>query len=207
MKRVWLGLALTACGVPGRPVPPGPTPPAAPSNLRFIRVPTGLEVRVEPPGGDLDGERFAVAPTLLLFTDNPGCTGAPAASFTDGIAQLAVADGRLRSLRAVAVISGLQGPATVPLQAGWRAPPPAPEAPLVFVSAGKVQITWLPPAAAHVLIVRDGRVVGERPARDAGWQDVPPPGRHRYRIVARGADFRTAPSLPAVVVVPAQESK
>ncbi len=183
----------------GAPLPPGPVPPEAPREVRALNAPEGIELQLVAPALDLDGEPLdAKAVRYLAFIDQPACDGLPVAS---GATPLMLPAGS-GLVRVVASVEGRRGPASAPLRVNWQTPPPAPEAPLAFVDAkGQVQLTWLPPAAERVRILRNGVVVAEVAAADALHTDAAPPGRHRYALIAVGADFRTAPSAAVKVRV------
>lgn len=200
-------LSIAGCGVAGRPLPPGPTPPAAPLLAAPTHTPDGVHLTLAAPLRDLD-DRPVDGPVELWAYAAPraeDCAGSPMARGPlDG---LTVPADRLDGpLRVVAVREGRIGEPSAPLSVTWVAPPPAPEAPLAFVDAGgQVQLSWLPPEPpiTEVEIRRDGAAVARAPAEAALWSERPGPGAHRYTLVGLAPGARTAASAAAVVDVPA----
>ncbi|MCB9544980.1 MAG: hypothetical protein H6706_03710 [Myxococcales bacterium] len=205
MKPAWvLALGLAACGVPGRPLPPGPVAPRAPADVQVVSTPAGLEISAERPTRDLDGEPVPEPPSLLVFVDDAACRGVPAGVAATGPVVVPRPAGEV-TLRVVAAVGGRQGPPAEAVRVAWAPGPPPPDAPLAFLTPDrKVQLAWLPPdAPAGVMrILRDDRPVGVAPASAARFVDAAPPGPHRYRLEAVVGAARSAPSAPADVVVP-----
>lgn len=200
-----LALALLAgCGVAGRPVAPGPSPPAAPVMASPVMTPDGIELRVDGSLLDVDGRAIEPSEAELWIYATDDCRGAPIAR--GALGGVAVPRAQLdRPLRPVAVRGGRVGAPGDPLALTWRAPPPPPEAPLVFVDGeGRVQLSWLPPdpPIEAVEIRRGGEAMARLPADAALWTDRPPPGPHAYRLVGLAPGARTAASPPAEVEVP-----
>lgn len=200
------GASLLGCGVAGRPLPPGPRPPAAPTDVRVVATPEGFEIEARRPTRDLDGEALATPPRLLLFVDDAACAGLPAAQADAGPLVWAERPEGSRRLHVVAAVAGRMGAPAAPVEVVWTPGPPAPDAPLAFLSPeGGVQLAWLPAEAPVevVVVLRDGVPVGQAPADAARFVDPAPPGRHRYAVAAQTATARSAPSPEAEVVVPA----
>lgn len=195
---------LAGCGVAGRPLPPGPIPPAAPTIETIRRTPEGIEVMASPPRADIDGAPLAEPPEILAYVDAPACRGVPTARGpANAPLRVPLRPEGAAELRLVAALGVRQGPPSPPAAVTWAPPPPPPDAPLAYVdTAGIVQLSWLPPAAQFVRVLRDDHPIAEVPADAAVHSDPAPPGRHHYTLEAIGADFRTAPSAPAEVVVP-----
>jgi len=164
----------------------------------------GLEIVAAAPEVDIDGRALTSTPTLLLFLDQPRCDGRPAATALAGTPlRFATRETKVRSARVVAAIEDRQGEPSVAIELRWSPPPPAPERPIVFVdTAGAVQITWLPPAAARVRVLRDGIPIGEARADASVYADTPEAGTHRYALEGVGPGFRTAASQAVEVDVP-----
>lgn len=202
MRCALLMLAAAGCGVAGQPLPPGPVPPSAPTVTGWRATPDAIELIIQAPTADLDGAPMS-EPLTLAAHRGPDCQGAPLAH---GPTEQPMRLPPLRvatSVRVVAARGGHAGPPSAPVSVRWTPPPPAPEAPLAFVDArGTVQLSWLPPEAPRVVILRDGARVAEVDAGEALWSDAAPPGAHRYQLVGQGPRFRTAPSPAAVVEVP-----
>lgn len=179
----WVLVALVGCGVPGRPRPAAP--PAAPPAPTFVRTPQGFELN-----GPADG-------ALLVYFD---AAIAPAARLQPG--QRLRLPPRVHTVQLRAVHAGHSSAprrARVPAR---NAPPAPPPAPVAFVSAGRVQISWLAPAqATHMVVLRDGAAIARVAAAGAHYADAAPAGPHTYTLVAEGRDFRTAPSPAAQVHV------
>lgn len=201
-----LALALlvgsTACGVAGRPLPPGPAPPAAPTPAAPVSTPDGAELSLAEPLRDIDGAPVGEGELWVHPADD--CAGAPLAR--GPLEGVLVPRARLGGpLRLVAVRAGRAGPPSAPLTVAWTAPPPPPEAPLAFVDAGgRVQLSWLPPGppVTEVEIRRDGEAVAIAPAEAALWSEQPGAGRYRYAIVGLAPGLRTGSSEAAAVIVP-----
>lgn len=204
LARVLFSLIPIGCGVAGRPLPPGPLPPAAPSAVRVLSVPGGFEVEASRPTRDVEGAPLAAAPTLLLFVDDPACAGVPAAVADVGPLRWPVVPEGPVSLHVAAAVGQRVGVPAAHM-ATWTPPPGPPEAPLVFVdAAGGVQVAWLPAEAPveHVVVLRDGAVVGRAPVAEARFIDAAPRGAHRYAVALETAAARSAPSPEATVLVP-----
>lgn len=209
MKRRFLApmVAVAACGVPGHPLPSGPTPPGPPTIERVRAAPSGWEVEIRPPVRDLDGAEIDDHVQILVFADDPTCRGLPAARGGPG-SPIHVPRGvaTYAALRAVAIREGRAGPPSRVAPALWTELPPAPEAPLAFAPApGTVELSWLPPPApvTSVRILRDGSAVAEVPAAAMLHTDRSvTAGRHRYALVGLTSDAATAVSAPAEVDVP-----
>lgn len=196
-------LLLLGCGVAGRPIPPGPVPPAAPTGVRVLSTPSGLEVQADRPTRDIDGGALDQPVELLLFADDPRCAGRPAHVSAAGPLSLKHTASAPITLRVAAAVAGRRGPPAPPVEARWIAPPPPPDPPVAFATPdGGVQVAWLPPPppATVVRVLRDGAVIGQAPAAQAGLIDRPSRGVHRYAIIAATPNARSAPS-PAVSVV------
>lgn len=205
IARLGLGAILAGCGVAGHPVPPGPLPPAAPADVRILSTPDGLEVHMTPPTRDIDGGALTAPPELLVFVDDPRCAGLPAGAAAASPLTLALKPDAPITLRVAAAIGGRRGPPAPPLTARWAPPPPPPAAPIGFSTPdGGIQIAWLPPEppVAEILVLRDGAIVGRAPAAQARFVDRPPPGAHRYALVAATAIARSAPSPATPVTAP-----
>lgn len=207
---LWAALTCSACGVAGRPISPGPIPPAAPSSVRVVHSPDGWEVSVEDAAWvDVDGLRLEQVPDVWAFVDHPPCRFAPDVR---GPADRPIQIARGERTRAVLWVAlsrdGRVGRAKGPISVVWSAPPPAPEAPLVFATtAGRVELSWLPPPPPidQIRVLRDGQPVALRPAGEAMFTDhAVPAGRHRYAIEGIGPGIRTAPSPPTGVTVVAR---
>lgn len=199
-----LGAAVASlgCGVAGRPLPPGPVPPAAPTVTSWRATPTAIEVRVEAPTRDIDGQPI-VEPLLLTAHRATDCSDAPIAHGPTGRALQLPPLPPSTPIRVVAARGARRGPPSAPVALGWVAPPAAPEAPLAFVDGqGQVQLSWLPPEAPRVRILRDGVTVAEVDSALALYSDAAPVGRHRYQLVGVGPQYRTAPSASVSVEVP-----
>lgn len=203
-----LALAL-GCGVAGRPLPPGPTPPAAPELAEPVRTADGVELPLAAPLRDLDGGPIAADdPAVELWVyaapSAADCAGPPIAR--GPVRGLTVPRVHLDGpLRVVAVRDGRVGEPSAPLLVRWSPPPPPPEAPLAFVDGeGRVQLSWLPPEPplVEVEIHRDGAPVAREAAAAALWSEQPGVGAFRYTLVGLGPGVRTAPSAAATVSVP-----
>ncbi len=196
-------LLLAACGVAGRPLPPGPLPPGAPGAPHPRSAPEALEVTVPAPSVDIDGRSLGEGVEVLLFVDRRACTGIPDARAPAGRPLRVPRPAGVVTLRAVAAVAGRAGPPGPAVTARWQAPPPPPEAPLAFVGQGGVELSWLPPEnASHVRILRDGLAVAEVPAAAALHTDPAPPGEHAYTLEALADTWVSGPSATATVVVP-----
>ncbi|MCA9540111.1 MAG: hypothetical protein KC620_14535, partial [Myxococcales bacterium] len=151
----------------------------------------------------VDGQPLAGPIEWLLYADRPECTGRPdARAAGEAPLHLDRTEGEI-IVRVVAARGGRQGAPSPPFALRWTPPPPPPEAPLAFADGrAQVVVNWLPPDAPTVRVLRDGAVVAEVAAAEAGFTDAPPPGRHRYAIEAQGPDFRTAASPETAVTVP-----
>lgn len=199
-----LGPLMLACGVPGLPLPPGPIPPAAPSNVRVLSTPDGLEVSAVHPTHDIDGAALKATPSLQVFVDDPRCHGAPVATAADGPLRWSVKPTQPVQVRVTAALADRRGPAAPPLVVRWTPPPPAPDAPIGFATPqNAVQIAWLPPEGqgGEMLILRDGAVIGRAAIAAARFIDAAPAGERRYTLMIETSTARSGPS-PAVVVAP-----
>ncbi len=194
------------CGVAGRPLPPGPRPPAQPTGVRVLSVPDGFLVEATRPSRDLDGAPLATPPALVLFVDDPTCQGLPVAAAEAGALHWPVQPAVPVQVQVAAAVGARVGPPSPPRFVVWQAPPPPPPEALVFPHpGGGLQIAWLPSPqglVATMVIVRDGEVVGRIAAAEARFVDHPPPGRHRYVLAVELGETRSAPSPAVEVVVP-----
>lgn len=185
------------CGVPGRPLPPGPIPPAAPTAISVLSVPDGFEVHAQRPTTDIDGQPLTQPPALLLFVDDPRCHGRPAHRAAQGPLRLAGTSTRPLTLRVTAAIDDRRGPPAQPVTVRWQAPPAAPPPPIGFGTPdGAVQIAWLPPdpPVTQMVILRDGAPLATVPAAQAQYVDRTATGAHRYALAAQTPSARSAPS-------------
>jgi hypothetical protein len=201
-----LALLGSACGVPGRPLPPGPVPPAASPAPTLLSTPEGIEARAETPRIDVDGQPVGDGLEAWFYVDRPTCDGRPDARGPAGAPVVLPAQDGPLSVRVVHLRDGRAGPASPPAVATWTAPPPPPDAPLAFATPdGRVELTWLPPPEpiTRIRIERDGATVTEQAASEGLYTDSDaPPGDRVYRLVGLGDTVRTTPSKPATVQVP-----
>jgi hypothetical protein len=199
-----MGPLMLACGVPGLPLPPGPIPPAAPSDVRVLSTPDGLEISAVHPTHDIDGSLLEATPSLQVFVDDPRCHGTAVATAADGPLRWSVKPNAAVQLRVTAALADRRGPPAPPVFALWTPPPPAPDAPIGFATPhNAVQIAWLPPEGqgGEMLILRDGAVIGRAAIAAAGFIDPAPAGARRYTLKIETPIARSGPS-PAVVVAP-----
>ena len=206
MIRLTLGLLLIGCGVAGRPRPPGPTPPTAPTQISVNSTPTGFQITVEPPTHDLDGRPLTEPPIILAYIDQPRCDGTPAAQGPASEPLRLPKSAAGKTLRIAGALAGRQGRSAAPIRLSWHQPPPPPEAPLLFVDAQKVvQISWLPPESpvAQIRILRDGVPITDAPAAQAQASDSPGPGTWRYQLQSIGPNVVSGASPDATITLPA----
>jgi hypothetical protein len=195
-RLIWAAL-VAGCGVPGKPLPPGPVPPAAPAQVRILSVPDGIEVHAQRPTVDIDGAPLKKAPALLLFVNDPQCHGRPVRRADSGPLSWAEKPAHPLVLRVTAAIADRRGPPAAPVEFRWQTPPPAPPPPVGFGTPdGAVQIAWLPPEppVTEIVVLRDGKPLATVPAQSGQYVDRAAKGPHLYSLAAQTPSARSAPS-------------